>query len=187
MINAWEDTYALQYSYHSQKNRARRLKRRARDRERRLQKARLKPLTDEDALLGEMARSRATARRKLMKIRLEFGFRWDGGAIGGCRQYRRRAFRHMGLISDETPILLLFVSKTRRGHAPADRGQQSRSDKNGLKTFSARLGLCGNQPDYARRLACRSRYELAFLGSSAVRDPGVRGAIAECSGGIPGQ
>ncbi|MBV8092393.1 MAG: hypothetical protein JO110_04000, partial [Acetobacteraceae bacterium] len=49
-----------------------------------------------------------------MKIRLEFGFRWDGGAIGGCRQYRRRAFRHVGLISDETPILLLFVSKTRR-------------------------------------------------------------------------
>ena len=166
MINAWEDTYALQYSYHSQKNRARRLKRRARDRERRLQKARLKPLTDEDALLGEMARSRATARRKLMKIRLEFGFRWDGGAIGGCRQYRRRAFRHVGLISDETPILLLFVSKTRRA--------------------THLLTGDSNQQTYARRPTRGAGYTLPFLGSSAIRDSNLRGTIAQCRHRLPG-
>ena len=49
-----------------------------------------------------------------MIIRLEKGFRWFGGNVGGNPLYQRSPSVHQGLVSDDVPILKLFVTKVPR-------------------------------------------------------------------------
>ena len=49
-----------------------------------------------------------------VKLRLDRGFEWRGGAVAGNGDYIRAPFRYEGLLSDEHPILHHFVSKLPR-------------------------------------------------------------------------
>ena len=55
-----------------------------------------------------------TCMHKLVKDRLLHGFRWRGGPVAGNARYLRAAFHEHGLVSDQHPILKLFVTKLRR-------------------------------------------------------------------------
>ena len=52
--------------------------------------------------------------RELVKDRLLHGFRWRGGPVADNIRDLRAAFHEPGLISDQHPILKLFVTKLRR-------------------------------------------------------------------------
>ena len=62
----------------------------------------------------DFAIDRARSRRAAVANRLEKGFRWLGGAIGGNPLYARPAAVHTGLVSDGAAILKLFVTKVPR-------------------------------------------------------------------------
>jgi hypothetical protein len=52
--------------------------------------------------------------KDLAKARLAHGYRWKGGAVGGNPLYYRHPFYRSGLVSNDYPILQLFVTKCRR-------------------------------------------------------------------------
>lgn len=73
--------------------------------------------TPEQAIFAELARDRSKSRKSLVGLRLDRGFVWHGGPVGGRAEYRRDPFTYPGLVSTGASILKLFVTKTRR--APA--------------------------------------------------------------------
>jgi hypothetical protein len=110
ILGDWEDRFALEYS-------AARLKRpgRASDPGARARLAGSKPAVDlEDVLFRDLAADRARSRNAAIKLRLEQGFVWRGGGVGGNPGYARQRFVFSGLVSDEASILKLFVTKTPR-------------------------------------------------------------------------
>lgn len=114
----WSDAYPFIYEHHSRLNWARRESRRKKDRDRRIRKAAAgQEPTQEEAALGQMVRNRASSRQALIDLRCTRGFVWYGGPVGGNGEYQRQGFTYRGLVSDEAPILKLFVSRTHRAHA----------------------------------------------------------------------
>ena len=57
---------------------------------------------------------RARSRRAAVTKRLTKGYYWRGGGVGGNPHYARAPFLYHGLVSDEAPILQLFVTKLPR-------------------------------------------------------------------------
>ena len=114
----WSDAYPPIYEHHSQSNGAHRERRREKDRARRIRKAAAgQGPTKEEVALSETFRYRAHSRQAVVDLRWNRGFVWHGGPVGGNAEYQRQGFTYPGLVSDEAPILKLFVSKTHRTRA----------------------------------------------------------------------
>jgi hypothetical protein len=78
-------------------------------------------------------RSRQNDLNAAISRRLQIGFEWPGGTVGGNSAYVRNGFTYLGLVSDEHPLLRLFVTRVRRrkylrtGHTKAEsNGAQSK-------------------------------------------------------------
>ena len=71
-------------------------------------------------------RSRQKHLTAAISRRLQIGFEWPGGAVGGNSAYVRNGFTYRGLVSDEHPLLRLFVTRVprrkylRTGHTKAE-------------------------------------------------------------------
>ncbi|MFC7478616.1 replication initiation protein [Dankookia sp. GCM10030260] len=76
--------------------------------------ARLLWRADAEPIFAELRRTRHAAQREEVRLRLSLGYRWLGGPIGGNPAYARVPFVYRGLVSDEHPILKLFVASTPR-------------------------------------------------------------------------
>ena len=112
LIGDWQDWFPLHYAAMSHKNGARRRRRREAATARRAQGGDA-TLTDDQRASRDFAIDRARSRHAAVAMRLEKGFRWLGGAIGGNPLYARRQV-HPGLVSDDAAILKLFVTKVPR-------------------------------------------------------------------------
>ncbi len=112
---SWEESYRAEYERQGRKKRA--TTKRCRDRERRRRRQKVaaghKP-TPEQEMHAELARSRAASRDRLIELRQTEGFVWRGGRVAEGTDYFRPPFTYVGLVSDEHPILQLFVTKTQR-------------------------------------------------------------------------
>ena len=113
LIGDWQDWFPLHYAAMSQKNSERRRRRREAATARRAQ-ANAAPPTSDQLAFREIAIDRARSRCAAVANRLEKGFRWLGGTIGGNPLYARPAAVHPGLVSDDVAILKLFVTKVPR-------------------------------------------------------------------------
>lgn len=76
--------------------------------------ARLLRRAEYEPFFAERRRERRAFRQACIRQRLAEGFHWPGGEIGGNPAYRRDPFIYHGLVSDEHPILQLFVASTPR-------------------------------------------------------------------------
>lgn len=112
----WTERFPLEYEAHRRKNHEARIVQANRN-SRRVRSTSGSDLSSEvKASFAERARERATTRQRLEQLRLAEGFTWAGGHVGGRMEYRRNALVYQGLVSDENPILKLFVTKTPRAH-----------------------------------------------------------------------
>ncbi|WP_155957772.1 replication initiation protein [Fodinicurvata sediminis] len=118
----WQEYYDSKYKHHSERNRARKEDRRAR--ERRRKREFIDPLAardhderrdlEEKAGLRDLAIQNARSKNDSVRSRLKYGFLWLGGAVGGDARYYQPRFRYHGLVSDEHELLKLFVQYTPR-------------------------------------------------------------------------
>lgn len=72
------------------------------------------PPSGSDRAMAQLRRERHRSRAALIELRINRGYVWHGGAVGGDQTYHRPAFCFHGLVSPQHPILELFVTKTRR-------------------------------------------------------------------------
>ena len=76
--------------------------------------ARIVHRADCEPVWRETRAARAADVARQVRDRIERGFLWKGGAVGGNQGYQRERFVFRGLRSADFPILKLFVCKTNR-------------------------------------------------------------------------
>jgi hypothetical protein len=68
-----------------------------------------------EPLWRERRAIQAAERAEAVRTRARQGYNWDGGPVGGKIACQTPAFQYSGLVSDDHPVLKLFVSKLPRG------------------------------------------------------------------------
>jgi hypothetical protein len=119
----WAECYATDYAHHARTARA---CRRARG-VRRASAAAAREPTDTEAMMADLRRTQAESRRRLVELRLERGHVWRGRFVAGDSVYRRAPQITLRLISEDHPILKLFVSKLPRGSWRRDPARRLKS------------------------------------------------------------
>jgi hypothetical protein len=69
---------------------------------------------DCEPLFAERRQERLAEQRALVRQRMDEGFRWAGGLVGGNPDYVRAPFVYPGLVSERHPLYRLFVASTPR-------------------------------------------------------------------------
>jgi hypothetical protein len=100
----WGEQYTALYDQYSQAARDNRARKRARA-------PQVKATTEVSREFGEMERKRVASLRELIKLRMSRGYVTPTLLVGGNPAYRQEAQQILGLVSEEHPILKLFVSK----------------------------------------------------------------------------
>jgi Replicase family len=109
----WRIRYSATYEARSRKARRQRADGREAAHERRHDQA-APLLTTEQRDAVDRAVDRAKAKKALVDGYFRHGFRWSGGYVSGNKRYYRAPFVHRGLVSDDDPLLKLFVQYTPR-------------------------------------------------------------------------
>ncbi|WP_338928180.1 hypothetical protein WDZ11_00215 (plasmid) [Roseomonas mucosa] len=104
----WGASYGVTYTAKSLKAAATRKARKEKA------KTRRSAPTGNELAMADLRRARILSRDALIDIRIERGFRWEGGAVVPGSDYHRPAFTFRGLVSDQHPLLQMFVAKLRR-------------------------------------------------------------------------
>ena len=76
--------------------------------------ARLVQRAECEPIFAELRRERQAAQRAMVRHRLNEGYHSPGGPVGGNPAYWRAPFVYRGLVSDEHPLLQLFVASVPR-------------------------------------------------------------------------
>ncbi|MBL6081634.1 replication initiation protein [Belnapia sp. T18] len=85
---------------------------------------------------AEERRAQRARIRYAVYDRLTRGFYWPGGLIGGSSDCYRPAFQYLGLVSNEHPILKLFVASTPRARDLRTGDTKVRQDRVGSKLLA---------------------------------------------------
>jgi hypothetical protein len=114
------------------------------------------------------AERKADADRVRAKIdaRRETGFHWTGGAVGGNADYFKDSFSYCGLVSDEDPILRLFVTKVRR--AKHLRTGMTKAESNPTRSKLLALDEAYSETNGVMRGVLRVEVDRIFPGWDAV-------------------
>jgi hypothetical protein len=113
LLGSWPDWFPLHYAAVSQKNSARRRSRGKAQKARQAQSGAPSPTSGQLAY-RDFAISGKQSRQAAITKRLTIGHCWHGGGVGGNPRYARAPSIHPGLVSEEAPILQLFVTKLPR-------------------------------------------------------------------------
>ncbi len=151
---SWAETYGPHYDKLSHAARARR---KLQERRSRAQAAARNHLIgDTTRSLIEYKRNQKQARHKLEKLRLSKGFVYRGGLVGQNLAYPRTAFVHRGLVSDQHPILKLYVSKLPRARWTRDPSRRLKSGNTKALMFEADSKLLALDDTYveANKICC---------------------------------
>ena len=98
--------------------------------------ARLLQRADAEPIFAERRRARRAKRQAEVRLRLSLGYRWLGGPVGGNPAYVRPPFVYPGLVSDEHPMLQLFVASTPRAAQLQTGDTKARIDRVGQKLLA---------------------------------------------------
>jgi hypothetical protein len=74
-------------------------------------KEKSRPSAGDLQCFADLRRARGQSKRDAVELRWKHGFIWHGGPVAKSKVYFRRSFCYKGLVSNEHPILKLFVSK----------------------------------------------------------------------------
>jgi len=137
----WADAYSAAYDQHALTNQAKRTKRRLADRKRRAKKPG-SALSDDQRVFVDLARGRAKSKASVIELRWNRGFIWHGGPVGGNHTYQRQPFVHKGFISDQHPLLKLYVASTRRAAHLRTGATKAESEKTDSKLLALDEPYC---------------------------------------------
>lgn len=129
-------------------------------------------------LWAEQRHLRAEATKAAVRDRLEHGFRWDGGAVGGNKDYQRVPGVFRGFVSEQHAILQLFVASTRRRHALRVGDTKAESLAPEAKILG--LDLPYAESNKAVRRVLRAELDTVWPSWTALRE-----AIAACEVPLP--
>lgn len=130
-----------------------------------------------EPVLAEQRRARHAQLRAEVRSRLSLGYRWHGGAVAGNPAYPRAAFSYAGLVSEEHPLLRLFVASTPRAARLRTGDTKARVDQVGQKLLALDRAYVTTVRDMRRVL--RVELDRAFDGGFAA----LAAAVAAC--GVP--
>ncbi|MCB4825358.1 replication initiation protein [Roseicella aerolata] len=130
-----------------------------------------------EPVLVEQRRARHAQLQADVRSRLSLGYRWPGGAVAGNPAYPRAAFSYAGLVSEEHPLLRLFVASTPRATRLRTGDTKARVDQVGQKLLA--LDSAYVTTVRAMRRVLRVELDHAFAGGFAA----LAAAVAAC--GVP--
>ena len=172
----WAKRFPLIYDTHRRKNRDARIAQANRNSRRVRSASESDVSTEVKASFAGRARERATARHQLEQLRLARGFTWAGGHVGGRLEYRRNPLVYPGLVSEEDPILKLFVTKTPRAHGL--RTGQNKAESSGTDSKLLALDYAYIETSKSMRGVLRVELDRTWPSWDALRN-----AISSC--GVP--
>lgn len=126
---------------------------------------------------AEQRRERLAQQRAKVRLRLSQGFRWPGGPVAGNPAYVRPPLTYDGLVSEEHPLLRLFVASTPRAARLQTGDDKVRVDCVGQKLLA--LDRPYVETSKTMRRVLRVELDRVFTGGFA----GLADAIAAC--GVP--
>jgi hypothetical protein len=141
--------------------------------------ARLVWRADCEPLFAERRQERLAVQRALVRQRMDEGFRWNGGPVGGNPDYVRAPFVYLGLVSERHPIYQLFVASTPRAARLRTGDTKAAVDRVGQKL----LALDSPYVDASKSLRRVLRVEVDRDFAGGVAELAV--AIAACGVSLP--
>jgi hypothetical protein len=132
-----------------------------------------------EPILAEQRRVRQAQRREEVRLRLSLGFRWPGGLVAGNPAYARAPLAYAGLVSEEHPLLRLFVASTPRASRLQTGDTKARVDRVGQKLLALDSPYVVTSRTMGRVL--RVELDRAFAGGFAE----LADAITACSVPLP--
>ena len=141
--------------------------------------ARLVRRADCEPLFAERRQERRAMQRALVRQRMEEGFCWPGGPVGGNPDYVRAQFVYPGLVSERHPLYQLFVASTPRAARLRTGDTKAVVDRVGQKL----LALDSAYVDASKSLRRVLRVEVDRGFAGGVAELAV--AIAACGVSLP--